>query len=195
MLKKDLRLRYKALRKNSSEETLENGSLAIANKLLEMPIWDKQYYHLFLSITEMKEINTAYILQILAGKDKEVVVSKTHIETRQMEHFRLTENTRFRKNSYNIPEPVEDEKAEMIEAKLLDVVFVPLLAYDTVGNRVGYGKGYYDVFLSQCRPDTVKIGLSLFEPEAFIDDVTPNDIRLDFCVTPEKIYAFRNRQD
>jgi 5-formyltetrahydrofolate cyclo-ligase len=70
------------------------------------------------------------------------------------------------------------------------VVFVPLLAFDTTGNRVGYGKGFYDAFLSNVKPETIKIGLSFFEAETSIADVFENDVKLDYCVTPKKIYAF-----
>ena len=69
----------------------------------------------------------------------------------------------------------------------IEVVFVPLLAFDTNGNRVGYGKGFYDKFLSECHPNTIKIGLSLFEAETAIEDVISNDIPLTHCVTPTKI--------
>jgi 5-formyltetrahydrofolate cyclo-ligase len=72
----------------------------------------------------------------------------------------------------------------------IDVVFVPLLAYDTLGNRVGYGKGFYDTFLSECKPDVLKIGLSFFEPENIIEDLNQNDIKLDICINPSHIYRF-----
>jgi 5-formyltetrahydrofolate cyclo-ligase len=72
----------------------------------------------------------------------------------------------------------------------IDVVFVPLLAFDKNGNRVGYGKGFYDNFLAKCREDVIKIGLSFFEPEEIIDDVFKTDIRLDYCVTPFGINNF-----
>ena len=45
------------------------------------------------------------------------------------------------------------------KTKKIQVVFVPL-AYDNFGNRVGYGKGYYDKFLSKCTKECLKIGLS-----------------------------------
>jgi 5-formyltetrahydrofolate cyclo-ligase len=70
------------------------------------------------------------------------------------------------------------------------VVFVPLLAYDKSGQRVGYGKGFYDTFLQQCKPNTVKIGLSFFAPEENIEDVSANDVALDYVVTPEGIVRF-----
>ena len=58
------------------------------------------------------------------------------------------------------------------------------------GNRIGYGKGFYDAFLAKCPVDIVKIGLSFFEPEDSIDEVFPTDIRLNYCVTPNTIHTF-----
>ena len=72
----------------------------------------------------------------------------------------------------------------------IDVVFVPLLAFDKNGHRIGYGKGYYDKFLSSCKPDIIKIGLSFYEAEEAFQDVYPSDIPLDYCVTPKKVYRF-----
>jgi len=194
MDKKALRNKYKVLRQSLTEEEIEDKSLAIANQLLRMDavpsgrlVWDKLYYHLFLTIEEQKEINTEYILQILAGKDKEIVISKCDFATLGMTHFLLTDNTKIKKNNYNVPEPVDG--LEVPDAKI-DVVFVPLLAYDKQGNRVGYGKGFYDNFLSKCKPETIKIGLSFYPPEDKIEDVSENDVKLDFCVTPEEIIKF-----
>ena len=187
MDKKEARKKSKEARKQLSQEEIEDKSLAIANQLLRMNIWDKLYYHLFLTIEEQKEINTEYILQILAGKDKEIVISKCEFATVGMTHFLLTDNTKIKKNSYNVPEPVDG--LEVPDAKI-DVVFVPLLAYDTQGNRVGYGKGFYDNFLSKCKPETIKIGLSFFPPEEKIDGVSVSDVKLDFCVTPEEVFRF-----
>jgi len=187
MYKKDLRKKYKDLRAALSQETIANQSLAIANQLLSLDIWDKTYFHLFLTIKEQKEIDTEFILPILAGKDKEIVVSKSDFATLKMTHYLLTDNTKFKKNEYNIPEPLEGLEVPVTK---IEVVFVPLLAFDLKGNRVGYGKGFYDNFLAHCQPETIKIGLSFFEAEKNIDDISENDIPLDFCVTPKKIFSF-----
>lgn len=187
MDKKALRQKYKEKRQKLSSEEIEENSLAIANNLLRLKVWEKTYFHVFLPIVEQKEVDTEFVLQVLAGKDKEVVISKSDFETREMSHFLLTDNTKVVKNEYNIPEPVNGLP---VPTEMIDVVFVPLLAYDKQGNRVGYGKGFYDKFLSQCKPDVIKIGLSFFEPEEQIDDILETDVKLDFCVTPEKILQF-----
>jgi 5-formyltetrahydrofolate cyclo-ligase len=180
-----LREKYKVLRNALSEEEIEAQSLAIANRLLTLPIWDKTYYHLFLTIEEQKEVDTSFILQILAGKDKEVVVAKSDFQTYEMHHFLLTDATRLKKNQYNIPEPIDGIE---VPVSKIEVVFVPLLAFDKQKNRVGYGKGFYDAFLAKCKPETIKIGLSFFEPEEAIDAISSLDIPLDYCVTPTIYY-------
>lgn len=187
MNKKELRLKYKEARKQLSDAAIESKSLAIANRLLQLDIWSHTYFHLFLTIDEQKEVDTEFILQILAGKDKEIVVAKSDFKTGMMTHFLLTDNTKFVKNDYNIPEPINGLE---VPVNKIDVVFVPLLAYDKQGNRIGYGKGFYDKFLSECKPKTIKIGLSFFEPEEVIGGIFEKDIRLDYCITPEKTYTF-----
>ncbi|WP_158846749.1 5-formyltetrahydrofolate cyclo-ligase [Algibacter sp. L1A34] len=187
MTKNELRKTYKSLRNNLSTTQIDDFSLAIANQLLKLPIWGHSFYHVFLAIEEHKEVNTDYILNILSGKDKNILISKSDFKEGGMIHFLLTDNTIIKKNSYNIPEPVDG--IEILDDKV-EVVFIPLLAFDEIGNRVGYGKGFYDRFLAKCKPETIKIGLSFFEADTEITDVFESDVRLDYCVTPELVYEF-----
>lgn len=161
-------------------------SLAIANAALTVPIWDYVFYHIFLPISEQKEIDTHFILSILQGKDKNVVLPKV-TGPNSLKHYLLTDATRFELNRWNIPEPVDGIE---VPADKIDVVFIPLLAFDKKGNRVGYGKGFYDTFLRECRRDAMKIGVSLFQAEDAITDNNTYDIPLDYCITPKKIYSF-----
>ncbi len=186
MDKVTLRKKYILLREKLSLQKIEDLSLQIANKALELNIWKYTYYHIFLSISEKKEINTEFLLHILQGKDKSIVVSKAHFKTGEMTHLLLQENTPLMLSKYNIPEPVSGIE---ISPTQLEVVFVPLLAFDEQGNRVGYGKGFYDRFLTNCNIKAIFIGLSFFPAEAKID-YDSLDIPLDFCVTPEEIYSF-----
>jgi len=187
MKKSEIRSKYKALRKQLSKNEIEEMSLSIANKLITLPCWEKNYFHIYLPITEHNEVNTEFILHLLSGKDKEIIISKTDFNTRNMTHFLLTDNTTIKKNEYNIPEPVDGIE---VPSKKIEVVFIPLLAFDKSGHRVGYGKGFYDKFLAECTIETLKIGLSFFEPEELITDIFKGDIKLDYCVTPDRVYKF-----
>jgi len=188
MLKATLRKQYKAKRNNLTNSQIDEFSLQIANRLLQLSIWEKTYYHLFLSIEEQKEVQTEYILHVLHAKDKEVVVSKSDFNTLELTNYLLTDNTKIKINKYNIPEPIDGIE---VPHKKLEIVFIPLLAFDQKGNRVGYGKGFYDNMLHKCNPDCIKIGVSFFEAtETVIEDAFEGDMPLDYCVTPEKIYSF-----
>jgi len=199
MTKAELRKSYKIKRQELSSEVIQDLSLEIANQLLTLPIWNFTFYHLFLSIEEYKEVNTDYILNILSGKDKNIVISnlsgkdknivisKSDFSSGSLTNFLLTDNTVIKKNSYNIPEPIDGIE---IPNEKIEVVFVPLLAFDKQGHRVGYGKGFYDKFLAECKPETLKIGLSFFEAETKINGIFKNDIALDYCVTPKKVHIY-----
>ena len=99
----------------------------------------------------------------------------------------VDDETVFALNKYGIEEPVDG--IDMFPTEI-DMVIVPLISFDRKGNRVGYGKGYYDRFLQQCRKDCIKIGFSYFEAVNQIDDINKYDMKLDYCITPETIYQF-----
>jgi 5-formyltetrahydrofolate cyclo-ligase len=188
MTKQELRKKYKELRQAMPLEAIQNESLAIANRLLSLDIWQNTYFHIFLTMENQKEVHTDVVLNILTGKDKEVIVSRSDFESCSMVHYLLTDNTKLMLSNYGIPEPVDGIE---VPSARMQVVFVPLLAFDEKGHRVGYGKGFYDRFLSECKADVIKIGLSFFEAEP--DDIphNPTDVALDYCVTSKKVYNFK----
>ena len=72
----------------------------------------------------------------------------------------------------------------------IDMVLVPLLVVDQHGYRVGYGKGYYDRFLSTCRPDCRTLGISFFPPIESISGIEWFDRKLDMALTPGQLFSF-----
>ena len=145
--------------------------------------------HIFLPIAEKKEVNTWPIVEWMrqAYPALQWVLGKASLANATMEHFLWETNTTLVKSRYGIPEPAGGIP---VEPSTLDLVFVPLLAFDLTGHRVGYGKGMYDRFLKQCRPDVRTIGLSLFEPVDVIMDADIHDVPLQTVITPLTIYQF-----
>jgi 5-formyltetrahydrofolate cyclo-ligase len=186
MLKREIREQYPRLREEIPQNIIKEKSLGISNQLLKLPVWNLDYFHIFLPISEKKEVDTSCIIPVLQGRDKHVVIPKVSGDG-ELAHFLLSDNTRLKRNKWNIPEP---ENGIPISEELLDVVFLPLLAFDQEGYRVGYGKGFYDRFLKKCREDVIKIGLSFFPPLDKITDREAHDIPMDYAVTPEEIYSF-----
>ena len=187
MEKSNFRKKYNAKRNNLSDDEIESKSLSIANQCLRLDIWNFDIYHIFMPIKSKKEVNTEYLLHILQGKDKNIVVPKSDFDTFKMNNFLLTDNTIFEINTYGIPEPTNGIS---VNTSQIQVIFVPLLAFDQLGNRVGYGKGFYDRFFGECNTKTLKVGLSFFEAESNNLPHNSSDIPLDYCVTPEEVYTF-----
>lgn len=147
--------------------------------------------HIFLPIRKHNEIDTFSLLNYfkLQHPQLTIVIPRTDFTNLSITNILYDhEYTILGRNKYDIPEPIH---GKVISNEKIDVVFIPLLGFDQKGNRVGYGKGFYDRFLSECRPDVVKIGMSFFEPIDEISDVNEFDIPLDLCITPEKTWNFR----
>lgn len=187
--KHELRTSYRDRRISLSAEEfhLLNRQLIARVRQLEMAKFST--VHLFLPIEGNREPDTYAIAEWIRHTypQAHLVLSRTDRTTHGMRHFIWDDNTILKQNHWGIPEP---ENGIAVSAQEIDAVFVPLLAFDIRGNRVGYGKGFYDRFLAECGPATTKIGLSLFEAEPVITGVDAFDIPLDYCVTPRQIWDF-----
>lgn len=186
--KKELRSSYRQLRKSLKPEEVEANSKAInfqfLNWLVEQhPI---QHFHLFFPIDRFNEVNTFYIKDSLDQEGKTLYTSQVNKANTELETLKLPVDASFFLDEWGIPVPQE---SIMVSPSKIEVVFVPLLAYDKNGNRVGFGKGFYDSFLVKLKPEVIKIGLSFYEPEESIQP-DPHDVRLNYCITPEKVFTF-----
>lgn len=144
---------------------------------------------LFLPMLERREPDTFLLIDWLNQTHPNIKLAfpKTNFAASSMEHFLDDAELEIESNDYGIPEPIAGNK---VDIAAIDMVIVPLLAFDERGYRVGYGKGFYDRFMTQCKPGTRFIGLSFFEPVAAIDDVDHYDIVLHQCVTSQTIWNF-----
>ena len=185
-IKSDLRSHYLKLRSKFTSEQIDDFSIEIVNRCLELNLWNKSVYHLFMASEQNKEIDTAHLLSVLQGKDKQIVIPKI-LDDYELEHYLLFDQTPLKMSHWGIPEPQSGIK---INSNQIDVVFVPLLIFDLQGHRIGYGKGYYDRFLAKCRKETIKVGLSYFDPIERIEDIQSHDIPINFGITRDRIYEF-----
>jgi 5-formyltetrahydrofolate cyclo-ligase len=145
--------------------------------------------HRFLPALDKHEVDTEPLANWLSFCNPGMVqlVPKVNKATNELHHYLLKDDTILKLNKWGIPEP---QNGPEISPEEIDLVLIPLLAFDQTGQRVGYGKGYYDRFLASCRPDCIKTGLSFFPPADNITDTDTFDIAMDICITPESIYEF-----
>ncbi len=189
MTKKELRTIYKEKRAALQHNAVDKMQDLILINFQQLSLPFFEYLHIYLPSPSHIEVDTFPIMEYLnfINPGLRIVIPKTNIDEGTMQHYIYDDNTVLVKNKYDIMEP---EGGEMISEHQIDLVLVPLLAFDEKGNRVGYGKGFYDRFLNRCREDVIKIGLSFFEAEKQIDDTDDFDISLTYCISPGKIYEF-----
>ena len=189
MLKKEIRDLFRKKRDgiSATDKMKWDDLLLIRFQTIELPFVD--YVLSFYPIEENNEPDTFLITDHLHFKNPglNICYPKTNIQNPTLQEIACHADSIFEANPYNIPEPLDNEA---VEPALLDIVIVPLLAFDAQGYRVGYGKGFYDRYLKTCRTDCLKIGLSYFEPLKAIDDRDEFDVPLDLCITPQRIYVF-----
>lgn len=190
MTKEELRDSFLKQRLALSEQSCSMMSHSIADRFLENIDLDRlNVLHSFIPLAKNKEPDTWIIIDWMQTKYPDVRISlpRVVIKTRTLQNFYFDGRFPLKKNKWGLEEPTEGEATDIND---IDLVIVPLVAFDKKGNRVGYGKGFYDKFLAECRPDCTRVGLSFFEAVDSIDDINTLDMPLDHCVTPKNFYTF-----
>ncbi len=188
-LKKELRKEYLSKRKVLSDQEIGQLNKNLFQEFKAYSLTGMRFIHFFLPIQKFREPNTLPIIHwlLLNHPEINIVISKSNMETNLMEHFLWNNQQELISSRWGIQEPHSGTK---VLPQQLDAVIIPLLIFDRKGNRVGYGKGFYDRFLNDCRKDCKKIGLSFFHPVEQIEDVGLHDAKLDACITPTKTWHF-----
>lgn len=190
MTKQEIRKTYKQKRLLLSErERMKlDDMILIQFQQLSFPL-DIRLLLNYFPLDKHAEISTNLFARYLEHFIPSLQIAYPVIEfqSNEMEAFIVNDETEFGDNVYGIHEPLNGLLAD---PELIDLVFVPLLAFDNHGFRVGYGKGFYDRFLKKCRKDVVIVGFSYFDPLENIADKNQFDVPLNFCITPYHLYEF-----
>ena len=190
MMKSELRKIYLDERRSLSSFELGKCASEISEIFFaSFDLSDVKYLHCFIPTEKFNEVDTASIFEKVWRDFPQIttVIPRVNFQTGDLENIVFHAGTELVENAWGFNEAASVETAE---ATKIDIVLVPLLCFDELGNRVGYGKGFYDRLLGRCRPDCRKVGLSYFPPVDRIDDVAGHDVPLDYCVTPTEIFSF-----
>ncbi|WP_295221642.1 5-formyltetrahydrofolate cyclo-ligase [uncultured Chryseobacterium sp.] len=186
MLKAELRKKYMQKRKALSDDEAFFLSKKIFENFTEyFKPFPGQKVHLFIPIQKFREIDTKIFIDYFLSRSIRVFVPK--IVSTQLVSIEVFNNTVYDVNAWGISEPVSNNDTGISD---FDFVITPLLYCDSKGNRVGYGKGFYDGFFENVSGSTKKIGVNYFNPDEDIDDTRENDIPLDYLVTPAEVLSF-----
>jgi 5-formyltetrahydrofolate cyclo-ligase len=190
MTKKELRSIYLKKRREMTAAELRDKSERISSLFFhQVDLSDIKFLHVFIPILKNNEPDTWIIINKVRSDfpKTRIVLPRVEYSSMKMENYIYQSEEDLELNSWGIKEPRRTEK---IDPAKIDLVLVPLLIFDLKGNRVGYGKGFYDKFLAECRVDCERIGLSLFEAIDQISDIDSQDEPLHQCITPNMLMRF-----
>ncbi|MBB6499541.1 5-formyltetrahydrofolate cyclo-ligase [Pedobacter cryoconitis] len=181
-----IRKQETARRKALSRDEVSVLSKKLLGQFTKLDFKGVSAIHIFLPIAEKNEPDTFLMISWLQEHYPliKIIVPRADFQTSLMTSHLYAGADVLQKSAFNILEPVQNE----IYTGNIEMVIVPLLAFDDQGYRVGYGKGFYDRFLEG--KIIRKVGLSFFNSVGIIADPHENDVRLDLCITPDQIVYF-----
>lgn len=191
MTKDELRSAYKAKRLALLPQERHLLDAKLLDGLKSLDLSDVSYLHIYLPIAKWNEYDTNPFIHWLRQyhQDIQIVVSISEREQHTLQHYVWT-NEPVEENAWGIPEIILQPDSARIMPKDIDLIVMPLLVCDRNGNRIGYGKGFYDRFLQDCRSDVQKVGMSYFEPLTTLIPADVWDVPLDRLITPETTIHF-----
>jgi 5-formyltetrahydrofolate cyclo-ligase len=186
-IKEDLREKYFDIRQNLSDQFLEEKSKIITDKL-DKYVQEKQFNNIMIFVSFRNEINThPLIKKWLKEKDKNIFVPYIDNNLDKMKISKIEDfHQDLSPGVFDILEPVKELQKDD-SANYLDLIVVPGLIFSKQGYRIGYGGGYYDMFLNDTEPEVKKIGIvfsRFIVNELPVDD---HDIPVDLIITEEDI--------
>lgn len=193
MLKSDLRKLYLTKRSELNEiQFLQLNEQLVSQVILyikDLPA--NQTIASFFPIAHKHEIQTILLHEQLVNFPFLHTLVFPRVESENnMCFYKIDSTSDIEISNWGIPEPKSQVK-NLVKPQDLQIIFIPLLAFDKQGHRVGYGKGFYDQYLSKCSPNLIKIGLTLFDEISVIDDIEPTDVALDIIITPFEVRSMK----
>lgn len=145
--KTEIRETYRALRNNIPKQTRELFDQAICNSFTNLISY--RYAHVILAYAPKEdEVNITPIIQDALSKGKKVALPRCSAETGEMSYRLITSLDQLHIGTFGILEPDESLPLYAQNDKELSLCIVPAIVYDKDGYRIGYGRGYYDRYLS-----------------------------------------------
>ena len=183
-----LRLQAKETRSLLSPTQIATLSRIIERRLLDLV---NGFETIMVYVSKIPEVETECLITDLNRRGVRVVVPIIERETHTLRLSYLPDPSVLVPSTFNVPEPIGRELPARPED--VEVVVLPMLAFDAEGNRLGYGAGYYDRFLC-CYPHPKKIGIAFSCQQMQSIPAEENDVKMD-CIVTEKGVIRHNGRD
>ncbi|MGI6021900.1 MAG: 5-formyltetrahydrofolate cyclo-ligase [Methanoculleus sp.] len=176
-----LRLQAKETRSHLSSSQISLLSRIIERRLLDLV---NGFETIMVYASKVPEVDTRGLINDLNRRGVRVVVPIIERETCSLRLSYLPDPSALIPSTFDVPEPLGHELPARPED--VQVVIIPMLAFDIEGNRLGYGAGYYDRFLSRY-PHVTKIGAAFSCQQTENIPTDDNDVKMDYIVTEKGV--------
>ncbi len=176
--KNSIRERIKALRKNQPQNERRQKSEEICRRFVRMPEF-KNAKVVSLYMSAFGEVDTSFIIKTALNLNKTVAVPV--IDKDDINLSLYTEE--LTAGAYGISEPA---RRIYVNPNDVDLFLVPGIAFDKSGNRIGFGKGYYDRLLEGAKG--VKVGCMYDFQLVDIIPAEKTDIKMDYLVCESQVH-------
>lgn len=178
MDKTEIRQKIKQLRLNSHDDELFKNSVTINQKLFEHPYY-KDAKMIGFYVSKQYEVETILLME-QALKKKRIAVPK--VEGNIMNFYRIQSLSDLQEGHFHVFEPTTPY---IIRPNKMDLIIVPLVAFNRKLYRVGYGKGFYDKYLKEYQGHTIGLAFSFQEVDSDFEEGF--DLPLDVIITEKEV--------
>ena len=153
MNKQELRIKYLEVRKNIPDEKRKEESMEITRELLKL-IKENSFSAVLLYAPKRFEVDVMGVFE-----ETDIPVYFPRSDKDEMDFYEVDDLSKLRLGNFNVREPEEDCPKFIPKENEKYLIVVPGIAFDKNGYRIGYGKGYYDKYLSKYQAyDFYKVG-------------------------------------
>lgn len=187
-MKQALRKSVLGARSNQESEQVAEKSRYIVERVLQMPAFQNAKT-IMVYVDFRKEVETGSLIEQGLSLGKRMVIPVCDANTVQLTPSEIQDYPGdLCPGTWGILEP-KDGCLQPVDPSEIDIILVPGVAFDSQGNRLGYGAGYYDRFLARVRPDALKIALA-FDLQ-IVENACPSDhdMPMDYVVTETRVIS------
>lgn len=179
-MKTEVRKRALAARRAVGEEQRAHYSHEIACRLFETEIY-RASEHIMCYADYNCEVQTHEICERILADKKTLYLPRCGVSERRLTPCAVSSLGSLKPGAYGIPEP----EGAGAEPEILQLVIVPMTAFDRSMGRMGYGGGYYDRFLAETH--AVRCGIAFAAQEVSRAAFEKTDLRMDIIITEREL--------
>lgn len=184
MDKKTIRGEILELRHNIKGEERKVWDKLILNSLINSEIY-KKAKSIFIYVSYNDEVDTIEIIKHSLKSNKDIYVPKTYMQEKTMKAVKIHSLDELSVDNYGILEPKFVDKNNI--GVYFDLIIMPGVAFDKMGNRIGYGGGYYDKYISSIDCKSLKVALAYNIQVIDKIESEVHDIKVDYIITNENL--------